>query len=125
MTTALPTSEVLWTSENGILRAKSQITGIPKLQGVFRMRDQEGFPVDVSYEIAKERGWEIDWIEALADAGRQCIFKFQSLLEEIAMLEGDAEQAERVFGMILMAQEGETFCEKAATLYRRQRPDLN
>lgn len=108
--------------ESGLLRLKAQINGVPKLQGVFIMRDQEGFPVDMSYEIAKERGWEVDWVEALADAARQCILKYDALLEEIRMLEPHkVEAVTNIFACGLMSCEGETFCDKAAHLYKRMR----
>ena len=109
-------------SESGVLRLKSQTNGVPKLQGVFRMRDQEGFPVDMSYEIAKENGWEIDWVEALADAGRQCIFKYDALIEEIGMLEPDKlDGVKRMFALGFMSSGGETFTEQASSLYNRMR----
>lgn len=110
--------------ENGCLRWKSQINGVPKLQGVFRLRDQEGFPLDMSFEIARDRGWDIDWVEALADAARQCIFKFEALLEEIRMLEPEkVDIVQQIFAAGLMASEGETFCEKAQALYQRMHTD--
>lgn len=109
-------------AEKGPLRWKSQINGLPKLQGVFTMRDQEGFPLDMAYEIAKERGWEVDWVEALADAARQCIFKYDALIEEIGMLEPEKlEAVKRIFACGLMSSEGATFCDKAKNLYRRMR----
>lgn len=106
------------------LRWKTQLSGVPKLQGVFTMRDQEGFPVDMAYEIAKERGGEVDWVEALADAARQCILKYDALLEEIRMLEPHkVEAVTNIFAGGLMACEGATFCDKAAHLYKRMRTE--
>lgn len=105
-------------AENGMLQWKSQINGVPKLQGVFTVRDQEGFPIDMAYEIAKERGWEVDWVEALADAARQCIFKYNALIEEIGMLEPEKLNAiKHLFACGLMTCEGATFCDKAKELY--------
>ena len=108
--------------ESGPLRWKTQINGVPKLQGVFTLRDQEGFPVDMSYEITKERGWEVDWVEALADAARQCILKYDALLEEIRMLEpAKVVIVQKIFACGLMSCEGATFCDKAAHLYNQMR----
>lgn len=105
-----------------ILRLKPQIGGVPKLQGIFTLRDQEGFPVDMSYEIAKERGWEADWVEALADAARQCVLKYDALLEEIRLLEpSKVAIIQTVFADGIMSCEGETFCEKAMSLCHRMR----
>jgi hypothetical protein len=61
------------------------------LGGVFRMKDEVGFPLDMSYEIAKEKGWLIDWMEYLADAGRQKQPKIESCLREIGYLLGEDE----------------------------------
>jgi hypothetical protein len=109
-------------SESSHLRLKSQTNGVPKLQGVFTMRDQEGFPIDMSYELAKENGWEVDWVEALADAARQCIFKYDALIEEIKMLEPDRlDIVKRIFALGFMSSEGETFSKQASSLYNRMR----
>jgi hypothetical protein len=104
----------------GPLRFKKQTNGVPKLQGVFTMRDQEGFPVDMSYEITKEHKWEVDWVEALADAARQCVLKYDALLEEIRMLEPEkVGNVQKIFAFGLMSCEGATFRDKAAHLYKR------
>jgi hypothetical protein len=109
-------------SESGPLRLKSQINGVPKLQGVFRMKDQEGFPIDMAYELAKENGWEVDWVESLADAARQCIFKYDALIEEIGMLEPDKlDGVKRMFAIGFMSSDGDTFTEQASNLYNRMR----
>ena len=109
-------------SESSSLRLKSQVNGVSKLQGVFRMKDQEGFPIDMSYELAKENGWEVDWVEALADAARQCIFKYDALIEEIKMLEPDKlDGVKRIFAIGFMSSKGETFIEQANYLYNRMR----
>ncbi len=107
-------------AKSGPLRWKSQIDGVPKLQGVFTLLDQEGFPLDMSYEIAKERGCVVDWVEALADAARQCVLKYGALIEEIRMLEPEKlESVKRIFACGLMSSEGETVGDMAKDLYRR------
>lgn len=104
----------------GVLRWKSQINGVPKLQGVYKFRDQEGFPLDMTYEISKEMGYDIDWVEALADAGRQCIFKYDALIEEIKMLEPDSLGAiTRIFMCGLMSMGGDTFRDKSYNLHKK------
>jgi hypothetical protein len=109
-------------SESSPLRLKSQTNGVPKLQGVFTMRDQEGFPIDMSYELAKDNGWEVDWVEALADAARQCIFKYDALIEEIKILEPDKlDIVKRIFALGFMSSDGETFSKQASSLYNRMR----
>lgn len=110
--------------DKGPLRLKPQINGVPKLQGVFTLRDQEGFPIDMAYEIAKERGWEVDWVEALSDALRQGIFKYDALIEEIRMLEPEKiEDVKRLLACGFMSSEGASFCDKAKNLYRRMHED--
>lgn len=115
---ALQPSTVLATS--GPLRWKSQANGVPKVQGVFTMRDEQGFPLDMSYEIAREKGWSIDWLEAMADAARQCILKLDALLAEMRLLlpMAEVELWERLFRYSIMSAEGVTLQEKAGALYR-------
>lgn len=68
--------------------------GIPLLAGLFRLRDECGFPVDMAYEIAKEKGQCPDWAEFLADAGAQPGWKFDAAFHEIEMLLGPTLAAE-------------------------------
>lgn len=98
----------------------TQINGTPKLQGVYRLKDESGFPIDMSFELAVESGWCVDWVEALVDAGRQCVFKFDALLEEIEMLDpGAAERAVRLIAGAFGAYPGGTFCTVCQSLYTR------
>ena len=42
--------------------------GCVLIGGVWRLAHQEGFPLELSRMIVEERGWRIDWLEAMADA---------------------------------------------------------
>jgi hypothetical protein len=44
--------------------------GTTLIGGVWTLRDQEGFPLEMAHLIARDRGWAIDWAEAMADASR-------------------------------------------------------
>lgn len=44
--------------------------GTPLIGGVWTLRDQEGFPVEMSHLVCRDKGWAIDWMEAMADASR-------------------------------------------------------
>ena len=105
------------------LRLKELISGTLRLQGVFRMYDELGFPISMTFDIAKEKGWEIDWIEALADALRSDIFKYDLLLKEIEMLGEDVAVIKRMFPAFLMDCEGPTASDKAQHLYSKFRED--
>lgn len=107
------------TTTKSPIRWKMQANGVPKMQGVYRMRDQEGFPLDIAYEIAKEKGGIVDWVEALTDAGRQSIDKYDALVEEIRMLEPHkVDAAVMIFTIGIMQCEGE-FTERSQSLYDR------
>jgi len=69
------------------MRVKPQTNGRPKFQGAYTLKDTEGMPIDVSYELAKEQGLDIDWVEAVFDALRQSITKYDGLMAEIKLLE--------------------------------------
>ena len=57
------------------------------LGGVYRMKDELGFPLDASLDYCIERGnLVIDWCEFLADVGSQKDWKFDSVLEELEIL---------------------------------------
>lgn len=102
------------------LRLMSQVTGVPKLQGVYRLKDESGFPLDMSYELAKENGWEIGWVEAIADAARQSIPKMEALIAEIEMLEpGKGEAAQRIFASAFAGFKRGSFHETAQAIYEK------
>lgn len=100
-----------------ILRGKIQENGIPKIQGLFKFKDQYGIPISMIYEIVVlELKLEIDWIEILADAARQN--KFDSLLNEVKMLVSDIDfkLIKYLFGSIIM---DDRFCGDTDTLKER------
>lgn len=55
----------------------------PLLAGVWRMKHQEGFPVEMSHLLVRDRGYLIDWMEAMADA---------SIDNNLPILWGEIEQ---------------------------------
>jgi len=102
---------------NNLLRTKLQTNGVKKLQGVYSFKDQEGFPIDMSYEYAKDKGIEIDWIEALADASRQA-GKIDGLIAEMKMLIPDkANSIVTLFLEMVMSFTGKNLDEKATAMY--------
>ena len=65
------------------------LTGERLVAGVYRLKDECGFPIDASYDYCNDKGLHIDWMEALACAlsqGLEGVFKMDSLLKEIKML---------------------------------------
>jgi alanyl-tRNA synthetase len=107
-------------ADTGTMRLKQQANGIPKVQGVFAMKDREGFPIDMSYELAKENGWEVDWVECLADAMRQSPDKFKAVKAEIEMLDPDRlEDSLRVLLCGLGGSPGTNITDKAKSLHAR------
>jgi alanyl-tRNA synthetase len=104
------------------LRLKPQTNGIPRLQGAFAMMDRHGVPIAITYDQARANGWAIDWVEAMADAARQSVEKFEAMVAEVRIHDpGMAAEAVRVFASGLTTSEGETFCDKAQTLYHEMR----
>src|SRR5690242_12721874 len=77
--------------------------GKPLMAGLFRLKDEEGFPIDMSYEQCKEHGWHPDWAEALADAGSQGIEKYDALLQELGFLLGEDQRNDIVNKFALWA----------------------
>lgn len=47
-----------------------RLEGTPLIGGVWTLRDQEGFPLEMSHLVCRDKGWAIDWLEAMADASR-------------------------------------------------------
>jgi len=56
------------------------------LGGVFKMHDQEGFPIEASFEECQRRGWLVDWMEALADCWLNNPLKFDAFVANAELL---------------------------------------
>lgn len=89
-----------------------------RVSGVYKLKDETGFPISASYEEAQQRGLSVDWIEALADAARQDVIKFDALMSEIELLVPDeVETIRRMFFLFLLGCKGQTFEDKSTSLY--------
>lgn len=85
------------------------ITGInpegkPLMGGVFRMKDEHGFPLDCSRDVLKEKGWEIDYLELLCDAWLHDVDGFDSVCRELDMLDGSHVQQWKLYGAVFLKQ---------------------
>jgi hypothetical protein len=102
--------------------------GIPLLGGIYRLKDQEGFPVDMAYELCRDKGVCPDWAEFLADAGSQKDWKFDDAFHEIEMLcgkeiSGEIMERFKIWGQSLIG-EGDDFisiCKKMLAWKRGKR----
>jgi hypothetical protein len=56
------------------------------LGGIFRFQDQNGFPIDASFDLCKEKGYEIDWLEAICDCWLNDSLKYDSFIRQANML---------------------------------------
>lgn len=59
------------------------------LGGIFQMQDRVGFPLDASYEECKQRGYLIDWLEALCDCWLNDCLKFDSFVRQASSITGE------------------------------------
>ena len=77
--------------------------------GIYRLKSEIGFPVDMSYEICKERGWHVDWNEALCYCWLHDLLGFDNFCAEMRMLLGHLEPLElwKRHGAFILAQHPE------------------
>lgn len=71
----------------GVTPAGEQLIG-----GVWRLAHQDGFPLELSYVLACQGGWRIDWREAMADASLDdnlpaLMRQIESFLDESSLLQ--------------------------------------
>lgn len=113
----------------GIVKEPLFISGytpdkVPLLAGIFRMKDEVGFPVDMSYEECKHQGLCPDWFEYLCDAGRQGDWKYDAAEQEMRMLVGDviADEIVQRFKVVgaLEMRAGDTFPSVCQRLWQRK-----
>ena len=82
---------------------------VPLIGGVWTLRDQEGFPIEMSHLVCKDKGWAIDWMEAMADASTSnncpALIKAAEAFLPEHVIEG------MKMGFVQMAWSGKTFVE--------------
>lgn len=63
-------------------------SGAVLVGGVFKLKDQCGFPLDMAFEICRERGMFIDYCELLSDAWLSGCAQFDAVVRELDLLGG-------------------------------------
>lgn len=101
-------------------------SGSVLIGGVFRMKDQEGFPLSESRDIARNNGCDVDWCEYLADAGRQGIEKYDEAASDLRLLiECGADaivDSFKVYGSVISQQNPDAgFCEVCEIIWQTKR----
>lgn len=95
------------------------ITGInpegkPLIGGVFRMKDEHGFPFDLSRDILRENGESVDYLELLCDAWLHDCNGFKSVCKELDMLDENLVKLWKLTGTI--------FLNRHPKAYKQQNP---
>jgi alanyl-tRNA synthetase len=106
-----------------ILSLVTQLDGTFKLRGIYKLKDETGFPIDMSYELAKENDWAIDWLEAMAYAASQSVEKYKALVAEMNLLEPQTGFIQKMFACGFMATEGKDYNERAKNFYAKHYRD--
>ena len=55
--------------------------GITLIGGIWKLWEQEGFPLEMSHLVCRDKGWAVDWLEAMADAS--CTNNCPALMQHI------------------------------------------
>ena len=72
--------------------------GNPKIAGVYDLQTQEGFPIEMSFELAGERNQDSDWVEAFLSALERHPNEYETLVKQAKLLDPEyAEECERGF----------------------------
>lgn len=70
----------------------------PQWAGVYTMQTQEGFPVDMSFEMLREKGYDVDWREAYLSAMERHPNEYETLVSQAKQLDPElASESERGF----------------------------
>jgi len=80
--------------------------------GVWTLRDQVGFPIEMSHVVCKQNGWLIDWMEAMADASRSNNCPALMRVVETFMPEDGIMRLK--MGFVHMVRSGKSFDEVVA-----------
>jgi hypothetical protein len=86
--------------------------GKPLVGGIFRMKDEQGFPLDSSYDYCRESGLAIDYLELLCDAWLNSPEKYDAVVAELNFLGGSHEDAFKLAGAIWLAAHPEAMAKE-------------
>lgn len=101
--------------------------GIETVGGLFTARDQEGVPLELMHDLLRSAGFAVDWVEYLADSGRQDDdFKTDAALEQIVAVAGqevaaDARARFVLLGAAMMPETGGGFPAICRAIVERKR----
>ena len=86
--------------------------GTPLIGGVWTLRDQEGFPLEMSHLVCRDKGWAIDWMEAMADASRSN--NCPALMKAVEAFLPEHAVTHLKMGFMHMVRSGKSFDEVVA-----------
>jgi alanyl-tRNA synthetase len=70
----------------------------PKIAGIYSLQHESGFPVEMSFELAREKGCDVDWVEAFLSALERNPREYDTLLKQSKLIDPEyAEECERGF----------------------------
>ena len=94
----------------------------PLIAGLYTMKDTLGFPLDISVMICREKGWNIDWCEFIADAGRHGAAKFLDAISEMEIINvPNLTEIQCKFFALLKLTPGEDTDEQCKHIYDEKR----
>ncbi len=99
-------------NENILYISGSTPDGTPLVGGVWTLRDQEGFPLELSHLFCRDQGWAVDWAEAMADASRSN--NLLALMKAVETFLPENEVTNLKLGFVRMARRGKSFDEVVA-----------
>ncbi len=67
------------------------------------MKDQCGFPLDASFDLAREKGLAIDYMELLCDAWLSDCLGFDAVVRELDMLGGSRVDDWKYCGKVFLS----------------------
>lgn len=83
--------------------------GVPLIGGVWALRQQEGFPLEMSYMVCQSHGWLIDWLEAMGDASRTN--DLPALMQQVEAFLPSGDLLRMKLGFCAWLEKGKPFAE--------------
>ena len=102
-------------SDSIIYATGSTPDGTVLIGGVWTLWDQEGFPLEMSHLLCQQKGWAVDWLEAMADASRT--HNLPSLMDHVQTFLPDhvVERLREGFLLVLKTKAYEQIVEEKRT----------